>query len=146
MNPDFAEMLHALCSAEARFLVVGAYALAWYGHPRATRDLDLWIEASPENAERVLRALRQFGAPLEGVSTASFSRPGMVMQVGVAPVRIDILTTLDGLSFAEAWEHRATGEMEGLLLNFLSPEDFVRNKRAVGRAQDLADVERLQGK
>lgn len=145
MNPDFTAMLSALCDAEVRFLVVGAYALAWYGHPRATRDLDLWVEASPDNADRLISALHVFGAPTENISAHDFSRPGSVLQVGVAPVRVDVLTALDGLDFGRAWEHRETGEMDGLRLNFLSRDDFVRNKRAVGRVQDLADIERLLG-
>lgn len=145
MNPDFTAMLSALCDAEVRFLVVGAYALAWYGHPRATRDLDLWVEASPDNAGRLMTALHAFGAPTENINVHDFSRPGSVLQVGVAPVRVDVLTALDGLDFGRAWEHRETGEMDGLRLNFLSRDDFVRNKRAVGRVQDLADIERLLG-
>jgi len=145
MNPDFAALLRALCDAKARFLVVGAYALAWYGYPRATRDLDLWVEASPRNAVRLMEALQNFGAPLDGVDVALFSQPGIVLQIGVAPVRIDILTVLDGLSFAESWERRSEGELDGLPLDFLHPDDFVRNKRAVGRMQDLADIARIRG-
>ncbi|MGH9480620.1 MAG: hypothetical protein ACRD1L_00885 [Terriglobales bacterium] len=133
MNPDFASLLHALYDADVRFLVVGAYALAWYGHPRATRDLDIWIEPSPENAARLIAALRAFGAPLDGIHPGTFPQPGVALQIGVAPVRIDILTVLDGLTFAVAWDHRAAGELDGLRLDFLAPDDFVRNKRAVGR-------------
>lgn len=146
MNPDYSALLSALCGADVRFLIVGAYALAWYGHPRATRDLDVWIQASPENAARLISALRAFGAPLEAIDETTFSSPGAVFQIGVAPVRIDILTAVDGLNFAEAWDNRRTGELDGLRVSFLSPDDFVRNKRAVGRAQDLADIERLLGK
>lgn len=146
MNPDYSALLSALCGADVRFLIVGAYALAWYGHPRATRDLDIWIEASPENAVHLLAGLRAFGAPLEGINADTFASPGVVLQIGVAPVRIDILTELDGLNFAEAWDHRRSGELDGLRMCFLSPDDLIRNKRAVGRAQDLADIERLQGK
>ena len=143
MNPDFAALLCALRDADVRFLVVGAYALAFYGYPRATRDLDIWVEATPQNAARLIAALRAFGAPLESVNEADFAHPGGVLQIGVAPVRVDVLTALDGLTFAPAWEHRERGELDGLPLNFLNRDDFVRNKSAVGRAQDLADIERL---
>ena len=107
MNPDFVELLRAFVEAKVRFLVVGAYALALHGRPRATGDLDLWVEATPENAPRVLQALRAFRAPLDQITEADFARPGIVFQIGLPPRRIDLLTELTGLDFTEAWSDRA---------------------------------------
>src|SRR5262245_32882903 len=103
MNPDFVDLLQAFVAADVRFLVVGAYALAHYGRPRATGDLDVWVDATPDNGPRVITALAAFGAPLRQVTPEDFSRPGIVFQIGVPPGRIDILTELTGISFAEAW-------------------------------------------
>src|SRR5438128_4264223 len=109
MNQDFIDLLRTFADAEVRFLVVGAYALALHGRPRATGDLDVWVEATPDNARRVLRALAEFGAPLNDVSEADLATPGVVYQIGVQPGRIDILTDLTGITFAEAWLDRAHG-------------------------------------
>jgi hypothetical protein len=98
MNPEFSELLSALCAAEVRFLVVGAYALALHGHPRSTGDLDIWVEPTPKNAARVMQALRRFGAPLGQVQEADFARPGIVYQIGLRPLRVDLLTELTGWS------------------------------------------------
>src|SRR4249920_1497950 len=106
LNPDFRDLLSALSAEKAEFLVVGAYALALHGVPRATGDLDVWIRASSENARRVHRALAAFGAPLEEVTPEDFTTPGRVFQIGVAPQRVDILTSIDGLTFDEAWKAR----------------------------------------
>src|SRR6478736_2870137 len=106
MNPDFIDLLRAFAAADVRFLIVGAYALALHGRPRATGDLDVWIDATPENATRVMTALARFGAPLENISVSDFSREGVTYQIGVPPGRIDILTELTGLSFADAWPDR----------------------------------------
>jgi hypothetical protein len=103
MNPDFVDLLRAFIAADVRFLIVGAYALALHGRPRATDDLDVWIDATPENAARVIRALTDFGAPLTDVTVEDFSRAGVTYQIGVALGRIDILTELTGLAFGEAW-------------------------------------------
>lgn len=143
MNPDFVDLLRAFGAADVRFLVVGAYALAHHGRPRATGDLDVWIEATPENAARVMRALAAFGAPLHDVTADDFSRPGVVFQMGVPPGRIDVLTELTGVSFAEAWPERDTGRFGDLTVDFLGRDAFIRNKRATGRAKDLGDIEGL---
>jgi len=108
MNQDFVDLLRAFIGADVRFLVVGAYALAHHGRPRATGDLDVWVEATPDNAPRVLRGLAAFGAPLQDVSESDFARPGAVFQIGVDPGRIDILTELTGLQFADAWTTAST--------------------------------------
>jgi hypothetical protein len=144
MNPDFLDLLRAFAAADVRFLIVGAYALALHGRPRATGDLDVWVEATPENAKRVLRALDQFGAPLADISDADFATPGVVCQIGVPPGRIDILTDLTGITFSEAWldrVHRPFGEVE---VDFIGRASFLRNKRATGRPKDLGDIEGME--
>ena len=141
MNQDFVDLLRAFIAADVRFLVVGAYALALHGRPRATGDLDVWIDATPENATRVMRALAAFGAPLTDVSVDDFSREGVTYQIGVPPGRIDILTTLTALTFAEAWPgwmRRPFGDVD---VDFIGREAFIRNKRATGHTKDLADIE-----
>ena len=144
MNRDFAEMLSALSAAGADFLVVGAHALAAHGRPRATGDLDIWVRPTPPNAEKVWSALVRFGAPLGEVSPADFHTPGVVFQIGLEPNRIDILTAIDGVEFDEAWRSRVVHEIDGLPVPLLGREELIRNKRAAGRPQDLADVAALE--
>jgi hypothetical protein len=141
MNPDFVDLLRAFVAADVRFLIVGAYALALHGRPRATGDLDVWVEASPDNAARVMQALASFGAPLSDVSVDDFSRPGVTFQIGVAPGRIDILTELTGLTFAEAWPGRMRRPFGEIEVDFIGRAAFIQNKRATGRAKDLGDIE-----
>jgi len=141
MNPDFVDLLRAFVAADVRFLIVGAYALALHGRPRATGDLDVWIDATPENAARVMRALASFGAPLADVSADDFSRPGVTYQIGVAPGRIDILTELTELTFAEAWLDRMRRPFGEIDVDFIGRAAFIHNKRATGRAKDLGDIE-----
>ncbi len=143
MNPDFAALLNAFAKAQVRFLVVGAYALAFYGHPRATGDLDLWIEPELENAHRVMQALIKFGAPLKNLSAADFASPGSVFQIGIAPIRIDLLTELTGIHFAEAWNRRNMHKLDGMEVPLISREDLIKNKKLLGRMKDLADLEAL---
>lgn len=145
MNPDFAALLRALSEANARFLVVGAYALALHARPRATGDLDLWVEATPENAARVHAALRTFGAPLQDLSIEDLSQPNLVYQIGVVPRRIDLLTSLTGLQFSEAWTTRVESNLGDVRCAFIGKEALIRNKRAVGRPRDLADLDELGG-
>jgi hypothetical protein len=143
MNPDFVDLLRAFAAADVRFLVVGAYALAVHGRPRGTGDLDVWVDATPDNARRVMRALAAFGAPLSGVDENDFTRPGVVYQMGVPPGRIDILTDLTGISFGEAWPARIRHPFGDIEVDFIGLAAFVRNKRATGRTKDLADIEDL---
>lgn len=145
LNPDFHDILSSFGAESVEYLVVGAYALAAHGLPRATGDLDLWVNATPENAGRVRRALERFGAPLEGVSEADLATPDNVLQIGVPPRRVDVLTSIDGVDFAEAWPARLDVTVEGMEVPMLGREHLIRNKRAVGRPQDLADVARLEG-
>jgi hypothetical protein len=144
-NTDFRDCLEGLTAAHARFLVVGAHALAALGAPRATGDLDVWVDCTRENAARVWEALSRFGAPVEalGVTREDFSTPGVVVQLGVPPRRIDIVTAITGVEFDEAWQGRTMIEVEGLTLPFLGRDAFVRNKRALGRLKDLADLESI---
>jgi hypothetical protein len=142
---DFHDVLAALLAADARFIVVGAHALAAHGIPRATVDIDVWVDPDPENAQRVWKALTAFGAPLEnlGVTAADFSRPEIVAEFGLPPYRIDILTGVSGLTFDEGWEDRIEDVVEGVRVPILGRDSFVHNKRASGRMKDLADLEAL---
>ena len=143
MNPDFSDILSALSAEGAEFLVVGAYALAAHAVPRATADIDLWVGTAGENPARVRRALIKFGAPVEQLSEDDLRRPGLVFQIGLAPHRIDLLTSIDGVDFADAWPARFETDLGGLRVPVLSREHLIQNKRASGRPQDLADVARL---
>jgi hypothetical protein len=144
LNEDYREMLQALAGEKARFLLIGAYALAAHGYPRATMDIDLWVMPTRENAEAVLRALRRFGAPLHDLTREDLERGGTIFQIGVAPRRIDIMTTASGLKFDEAFAHAIPIMIEGLEVFVLSVADLIRNKRASGRTKDLADAEALE--
>lgn len=143
LNNDYKEMLQYLSDEDVKFLLVGAYALAVHGYPRATKDIDFFVWANPENAANLLRALDRFGAPIKELSTADFAAEGSVFQIGVGPRRIDILTQIDGVSFPEAYARRLTVKLEGIDVPVISRDDLIANKRATGRTQDLADVERL---
>lgn len=143
MNQDFLDLLQAFADHSVRFLIVGAYALGVHGRPRATGDLDVWVEPRPENAARVMSALAQFGAPLSEVSVDDFSHPGIVFQMGLPPLRVDILTELSGLTFAEAWPTRTQAPFGPRMVDVIGREAFIRNKRATGRAKDLGDIESL---
>ena len=145
MIADFRDVLTAMVAHDVRFLVVGAHALAAHGVPRATGDLDLWIEASEANATRVWRALADFGAPLAtlNVSEADFAKSGQVIQLGLPPYRIDIMTSVSGLVFAEAWEAPLRGTLFEVDVRFIAREAFIRNKRASGRPKDLEDIRSL---
>ncbi len=144
MNQDFVDLLRAFVAHDVRFLIVGAYALALHGRPRATGDLDVWVDATPENASHVIRALASFGAPMEQISELDFSRPGVVYQLGVAPGRIDILTTLTGITFDEAWGGRVREALGEVPVDFIGRESFIKNKRATGRLKDLGDIEGME--
>jgi hypothetical protein len=145
MNRDFAEMLNALSAESVEFLVVGAYAVAGHGLPRATGDIDLWVRPVAENAARVWKALERFGAPRSRLTVDIFTQPDIVYQIGLPPNRIDLLTGIDGVSFDEAWADRVDCVVDGVAFPMISRHHLVMNKRATGRPQDLADVARLEG-
>jgi hypothetical protein len=136
-------MLSALSAEAVEYLLVGAYALAAHGLPRATGDIDIWVRPTRENAVRVIRALRSFGAPLGDLTSDDLSRPGTVFQMGVPPQRIDVHTAINGVEFDEAWPGRLTARLGGIEVFVLGREELLRNKRAVGRARDLVDVQAL---
>ncbi|MFN2315451.1 MAG: hypothetical protein ABR551_03330 [Gemmatimonadales bacterium] len=145
MIADFRDLLAALVEAQARFLVVGAHALAAHGVPRMTGDLDLWVEPTAPNAARVWAALTRFGAPLESLSLteSDLVRPDQVIQLGLPPYRIDLLTGISGVGFAEAWEGRLDGTLFEVPVAFIGRAEFIRNKRAAGRPRDLDDIRSL---
>ena len=137
-------MLSALNDAQAEYLVVGAHALAAYGPPRATGDFDIWVRATEENAPRVWAALEKFGAPRQRLSLKDFTTPNCVYQIGVAPNRIDILTSIDGVEFDQAWPNRTHITLDGVDVPIIGRAELLRNKRATGRPKDLADVAWLE--
>lgn len=136
----------AFCADDVEFLVVGAYAVTFHARPRFTKDLDLWIDASPTNAARVYRALAAFGAPLrsQGIVEQDFATAGIVYQIGVEPNRSDILTSVEALDFASCYQRRVLGQYEDTSVGYLSREDLIENKLAVGRPKDLEDVAELR--
>jgi hypothetical protein len=144
LNPDFRDMLSAFCVESVDFLVVGAYALAAHGYPRATGDIDLWVRCSGDNAQRVCLALKRFGVPLFDLTMEDLVRPGIVFQIGVAPNRIDILTSVSGLEFDEAWPEHLLVEVDGLQIPMIGRAHLLRNKKAAGRPKDQADVAWLE--
>lgn len=143
MNRDFAEMLFALSEAGAEFLIVGAHALAAHGVPRATGDLDIWVNPTTTNATRVLAALTAYGAPLSDLTLDDLAKPDTVFQIGVVPCRVDILTGISGVQFANAWARHIVVDVEGIQVPVLGRTDFKTNKRASGRPKDLLDLELL---
>ena len=143
MHQDFLDLLRAFIDGKVRFLIVGAYALGVHGRPRATGDLDVWVDPTPENAVNVVSALERFGAPTTEVSAEDFSQPGIVFQMGLPPLRIDVLTELSGLTFSEAWPTRTRAAFGPVMADVIGREAFIKNKRATGRARDLGDIEAL---
>lgn len=123
--------------------MVGGYAVAFHGRPRFTKDIDVFIEASPDNAERLLSALTDFGFGSLGLTIGDFTTPGRIVQLGVAPNRIDLLTAIDGVTFADAWAHRVPGPFGAATVDYIARADLIRNKQASARPQDLLDVEDL---
>ncbi len=144
LNEDYKDILSALLAHEAEFILVGAYAMAAHGFPRATMDIDIWIEPDAGNAPKVYAALATFGAPTEQISIGDLSEPGVVFQIGVAPRRIDLLTSISGVEFRDAYASAAVLDLEGLDVRVLSLRHLVTNKKATGRAKDLADIESLR--
>ena len=137
-----ANMLTPLNEFEVDYLIVGGFAVMKYGEPRYTKDLDVWIRNSLRNCIRVIGTLRKFGAPLDndGITAETFSEKQVVYQIGIAPVRIDILTEITGVEFADAWKNRVSSTFFGVPVHFISQGDLETNKRALGRASDLEDL------
>jgi predicted nucleotidyltransferase len=144
LNKDYKEMLQCLLEENVRFLLVGAYAVAVHGFPRATKDIDFFVWATPENAANLMRALAKFGAPLDDISESDFSSEGVIFQIGNSPRRIDIITNISGIKFEQAYANRKAILIEGIEVPVISLQDLIANKRASGRMQDLADIEKLE--
>lgn len=143
LNPDYKEILSILQNNNVEFLLVGAYALAIHGFPRATGDIDIFVKPDNDNAEKLYRSLKIFGAPLRNISPVDFISPGIVLQIGVAPRRIDILTSIDGLTFDEASVGMETIQIEDLSIPVISRKNLIANKLATGREKDKLDAENL---
>jgi hypothetical protein len=148
LNEDFRDLLLEFADSEVDFVIVGAFAVAYHGVPRATGDLDVFVKPGAENAKRVFDALVRFGAPLAsaGVRPEDFETPGIVYQIGQPPRRIDVLTEISGVSFDQAWASRQTVQFEGRDVSFIGREELLRNKKSAGRPKDLADLSRLRKK
>ncbi len=144
LNEDYKDMLRALSDEKVEFLLVGAYAMAAHGFPRATMDIDIWVMQSPQNADAVLRALRRFGAALNNLTKEDLQKDGTIFQIGVAPRRIDIMTEASGLQFEEVYSRALSVNIEGIEVRIPLIDDLIRNKRASGRTKDLADAEALE--
>ena len=144
MSPDFKELLLDFNARNVEYLVVGAHALAAHGHVRATKDLDVWVRPDQANAARVIQALDDFGAPLADLTIDDLTKPGTIFQIGLPPLRIDIITHIDGVDFFDAWRDRLQIMFDGAPVNVISRHHLIDNKKAAARLQDLADVEKLQ--
>jgi len=142
-NQDFKEFIESLNANRVHYLVVGGYAVALHGYPRYTKDLDIWIESSPENAQALVQALTQFGMESLGLTESDFLDPEQVVQIGYPPNRIDILSTVSGLEFNSCFAQRVKTMLDGVEVNFINLENLRKNKKASGRLQDLADLENL---
>jgi predicted nucleotidyltransferase len=143
MHSDFKELLKIFNDYQIKYLVIGGYAVMQYTEPRYTKDLDLWIRADQENAAAVFQALQAFGAPLVGMTEDDFAHEGYFYQIGVPPVRVDILMSIPGVTFQQAWAKRVEADVAGVKVFFISREDLIISKQATGRAQDLIDAELL---
>lgn len=143
LEKDLREFIELLNALDVRYMVVGAFAVAYHGHPRYTGDIDLFIDRTAENADRLMQVIQKFGFGDLDLSVADFLQEDQVMQLGISPNRIDLLTFLSGISFQEAWATREYGEIDGLNVPFISKEMLKRNKAATGRTRDLADLEQL---
>jgi hypothetical protein len=144
MNQDFRDLLAEFNARDVEYIVVGAHALAAHGYVRATKDLDVWVRPTTLNAPRVLAALAAFGAPLHDLTEVDLASPGTIFQIGVPPIRIDVITSIDGVEFDDAWPTSMRAPFGDQMAPILSREDLIRNKRAAGRPQDLLDVKWLE--
>ena len=143
IQPDFRDLLELFNSHKAKYLIVGGYALAFHGAPRYTGDIDIFIESNAENAARIFSALEDFGFGSVGLTPADFNKPGQIIQLGVPPVRVDIVTSITGVSWEEAESNRVKGSYGDIVVHYIGREQLIANKKAVGRKKDLADLEAL---
>ena len=147
-NPHYRELLRLLNEFEVEYLIVGGFAVMKYGEPRYTKDLDVWVHNSAENSRRVVEALKKFGAPIDhdGITQHTFAEKQVVYQIGIAPVRIDILTEITGVEFSDAWRRKVPSTFFGVPVHFISLDDLSTNKRALGRSSDLKDLKQRSKK
>ena len=145
LNSHYKDILSILSEKKVKFLLVGAYAMAAHGYPRSTMDIDLFVMPDPENALLVLQALEDFGAPIGELTAKDLQQEDLIFQIGVVPCRIDIITSIDGITFEDAYAHSEIIDIEGIPIRVLSKPDLIVNKKASGRMKDLADVEMLEG-
>jgi hypothetical protein len=143
VQEDFRDLLALFNAHKVDYLIVGAHALAYHGAPRYTGDMDILVRPDPENAQRILNALEEFGFGSAGLTAEDFTGPDKVIQLGVAPVRVDIVTSITGVSWEEADTGRVQGKYGNVFVHFLGRKEFIRNKRALGRKKDEADLEAL---
>lgn len=143
-SKDFREFAELLIKHKVDYLVVGGYAVGIHGHPRYTGDLDIWLNVSDENAQRILAAVNEFGFSSYNLSITDFTKEGNVVQLGFPPLRIDLLNNIDGVTFSECFKNKKEVTIEGLTINFISYADLLKNKRASNRPQDIADLDNLQ--
>ncbi len=143
VNSDFSDLLRIFNDNNVKYLVIGGYAVVQYAEPRYTKDLDVWISTDSTNAEAVYKSLREFGAPLTGLTSKDFSEDGFFFQMGVPPVRVDVLMGIPGVQFEDCWKRRTEMDFDGLKIDFISKEDLIAAKHASGRPQDLIDADLL---
>ena len=142
-SPDFREFVELLHRHEVNYLVIGGYAVGVYGHPRYTGDLDFWVESSEENGERLVRVFHDFGLASFGVTSQDFAKPDQIIQVGYPPYRIDVITSIDGVDFQDAYPNKNVIKVDGLSVCFIGLEELKTNKKASGRGKDLEDLKQL---
>lgn len=143
LNPDFKEFIQSLNDNDVRYLVVGGYAVALHGYPRLTKDIDIWIDLNPNNADSIVRAINQFGFASLGLKKEDFLEPDTIIQLGYPPNQIDILTSLTAVDFESCYASCTLAEIDGVPINFIDLENLKKNKAATGRLQDRADLENL---
>jgi predicted nucleotidyltransferase len=146
VNSDFSELLNLFNANNVKYLVIGGYAIIQYAEPRYTKDLDLWIGADKETSTAIYKTLKEFGAPLAGMTEADFAEEGYFYQMGRPPIRVDIMMGIPGMEFEKAWQRRVEVDFDGLIVKFISLEDLIASKKASGRPQDLIDAELLSHK
>lgn len=143
ISSDYRDLFRILNKHRVKYLIVGAYAVIYYTEPRFTKDIDIWIKACAKNAHRLYEALKEFGAPLRDIHPEDFTNKNLVFQIGVAPIRVDIIMGIPGLSFDSAWKERTRSKYGNVSINILGIKELVSSKKKVGRAQDILDVDKL---
>jgi len=144
LSQDFKEFIELLIRNKAEYLIVGGYAVGIHGHPRYTGDLDIWLNPTPDNAELVLKSVNEFGFSSFKLTTSDFTKPGNVIQLGYPPLRIDLLTEIDGVTFEDCFKNKRQVTIDNLIVNFIGYEDLLKNKRESGRPRDIDDIDNLK--